>query len=102
AWREHPRVPHPSGHFHFNVAPEIGRSMAGYRLGRTFIEEARRRGLPQWHAVVFAGPGRKSTDFFDRMGFEVFDRKPCSLLGPGWTLATIRKDLGDERTGFID
>lgn len=102
AWRESPKVPKPSAHFHFNTDRDSEKGYAGFFLGRKFVDESRERGRPQWHAVVFAEGQRKTLKFYRRMGFSIFDSRPVSLFGDGTVFATIVKDLGPESTSLID
>lgn len=104
SWREHPRTPKNSCSFHFNVDQEEGKdSMAGFLLGRAFLDEARRRGKPHWHAVVFSGGGRRSVKVYEKLGFTILDRRPCSLFDGGQVeIATITKKVSGESGGLID
>lgn len=104
SWREHPKVPADSCSFHFNIDGEEGKSsMAGFVLGRAFLDEARRRGRKHWHAVIFAGGGRRPTKVYQKLGFTIVDSKPCSLFDGGEVvLATIQKSVSSEGGGLID
>jgi hypothetical protein len=103
SWRENPRTPKPSASFHFNIDGEEKDGYPGFKLGRAFIEEARRRGKPQWHAVVFAGNGRRTRADYERMGFSIFDYRPCSLFEASDSeIATITRPLREESTGKMD
>lgn len=104
SWKEHPKTPKNSCSFHFNVDLAEGRdSMAGFMLGRAFLDEARRRGKPHWHAVVFAGGGRRPVKVYEKLGFTILDRRPCSLFEGGKVeLATITKKVSAESGGLID
>lgn len=103
SWRENPRTPKPSASFHFNIDGDEKDGYPGFKLGRAFVAEARRRGKPQWHAVVFAGNGRRTRADYERMGFSIYDHRPCSLFGPtDAELATITRPLGEESTGKMD
>lgn len=104
SWREHPKTPKNSCSFHFNVDQDEGRdSMAGFMLGRAFLDEARRRGKPHWHAVVFAGGGRRPLKVYEKLGFTILDRRPCSLFDGGKVeLATITKTVSADSGGLID
>lgn len=94
SWREHPRTPSNSCHFHFNVDPQVQGSGHGIRLAKAFVAQALSSGKTRWHAVVFTGPGRRSVRFFEKMGFEIHDRRPTRLLGPGAEIACIVSELG--------
>ncbi len=104
SWREHPKIPTSSCSFHFNVDQEEGKdSMAGFLLGRAFLDGARKRGKPQWHAVVFAGGGRRPVRVYEKLGFTILDRRPCSLFeGEKVELATITKKVSAASGGLID
>lgn len=104
SWREHPKVPQDSCSFHFNIDAEEGKSsMAGFLLGREFLDEARRRGRKHWHAVIFAGGGRRPTKVYQKLGFTILDSKPCTLFEEGEVvLATIQKEVSPEGGGLID
>lgn len=104
SWREHPETPQNSCSFHFNVDQEEGRdSMAGFMLGRAFLDEARRRGKPHWHAVIFAGGGRRPVKVYEKLGFSIMDRRPCTLFeGDKVEIATITRKVSAESGGLID
>ena len=104
SWREQPKTPSSSCSFHFNIDPLEGKdSMAGFLLGRAFLDEARRRGKPQWHAVVFAGGGRRSTKVYQKLGFTIFDSRPCTLFQEGGVeVATITRKVSAESGGLMD
>ncbi len=104
SWREHPKIPADSCSFHFNIDKEEGKnSMAGFMLGRAFLDEARIRDKKHWHAVIFAGGGRRPVKVYQKLGFTIADSKPCTLFEEGGVvLAVIQKEVSAEGGGLID
>ncbi|GAB4452815.1 MAG: hypothetical protein OHK0029_04450 [Armatimonadaceae bacterium] len=95
AWREMPRTPH-APNFHFNTTPELLATLVGERLIAQFEQYILEAGQRGWYAVLFSSPKKRPVRMYEKMGFEILDKKPCTLFPEGDVQAvTIYKPLGE-------
>lgn len=83
SWREFPKVPENAGSFHFNLDPELVAVLVGERLIARFDDHIRNAGLDGWYAVLFSSPTKRPVRMYKKMGFEIVDKKPCTLFPEG-------------------
>jgi ribosomal protein S18 acetylase RimI-like enzyme len=93
SWRETPRTPRQSGHFHFNLVPELRGNEIGDCLLRAFEQRLIQKGRNQWHGLVFTSENHRSLRLYKRLGFEVYDTRPCSLFAEPSEVLCVRKCL---------
>lgn len=95
SWRESPRTPRKSGHFHFNLAPEVRGKEIGDQLVEAFEARLTAQGRLYWYAVVFSSEDHRPLRMYRRMGFEIFDCRPCTLFNHPTNIACILKHIAD-------
>jgi ribosomal protein S18 acetylase RimI-like enzyme len=97
SWREVPKHPYGSPHFHFNLDADVRGSLRlGDQLVAEFERRVRKRGGDSWHTIVFSSPSKRSPAFYERLGFEIYASSPCSLYGDETKYLTIVKHMHSE------
>lgn len=94
SWREIPKTPPGTPHFHFNLDADIrGEQGIGFHLLDEFERRVKASGIDRWHTIVFSQPKKRSANVYERMGFEIFASSACTLFGDETKYLTIVKRL---------
>lgn len=97
AWREAPRAPRDCPSFHFNVSSSArGGQTLGDDLIAAFCNDARAKGFADFYIQVFASRRDRPLPFYIRVGFEIFDVRPTSVLPYPAVLATLVRPVPPE------
>jgi len=97
SWREVPKAPRRSAHFHFNILPEAQGLAHSRKLMNTYLDYLRARGVPQVFGQVVTFEERRGAAVFARFGFQVVEKKEITKYRahrdePVY-LCTVIKDL---------
>jgi len=97
SWREAPRSPTGWPSFHFNVSESArGARALGDELIAAFCDDARASGHSHFFIQVFASQRDRPLPFYVRVGFEIFDVRPTTVLPYPAVLATLVRPVPAE------
>ena len=83
ALAEIPRHPKNAAHFHFNVAEKYRHRGLGARLRSEFEGAVRETGrFSHYYAEVMSSPTLRPPEYFERLGYEVYDSVKTTLFEP--------------------
>lgn len=91
-WRETPRHPAGYAHCHFNLAEGYRGRGLGERLVEGFEERVAELGLPGWYGILFSADQRRSVRLYEKLGFRLYDERPCSLFDEPVRFLCVVKD----------
>ena len=75
SWREVPKAPRRSAHFHFNILPEAQGLAHSRRLMNSYLDHLRSKGVRQVFGQVVTFESRRGAKVFERYGFQVLERR---------------------------
>lgn len=97
SWREVPKSPRRSAHFHFNMLPEVQGMANTGKLMNIYLDHLRRHGVRQVYGQVVTFESRRGSKLFERYGFQVLERKEITKYRHAHPepiyLTTVLKDL---------
>ena len=74
SWKEVPKAPRRSAHFHFNILPEAQGLAHSTKLMNSYLEHLRCKNVRQVYGQVVTFEARRGARVFERYGFQVLNR----------------------------
>lgn len=95
SWRETPKYPKNSSHFHFNIAEgHRGDKRVGFLLRDHYEHYIKTKGFDSYYGILFTTDDKRSISLYKRLGYNHYDSKPCSLFpGEKVFLSCITKQI---------
>lgn len=74
SWKEVPKAPRRSAHFHFNILPEAQGLAHSTKLMTSYLDHLRGKNVRQVYGQVVTFEARRGARVFERYGFQVLNR----------------------------
>ncbi len=78
---EEPKHPDGAAQIHMNVQEGNRNQHLWKRLLATIEDAFRQQGMKQYYAEVFSSSDRRTARLYQRLGFEIYDKKPTKFFG---------------------
>jgi GNAT superfamily N-acetyltransferase len=93
SWRESPKIPKNSAHFHFNLMEGYRNKRLGIELIKKFEQKCKEKNINLWYGITFIAPNRRQLKSYIKMGMKLYSKKRCTLFENSYTVCLTKEIL---------